>query len=125
MISANGVTLQYGKRILFENVNIMFTPGNCYGLIGANGSGKSTFLKILAGLLEPNAGSVAAGKNERISFPKQDQFAYDEFPVLTTVIMGHERLYNIIKEKDAIYAKPDFSDADGSVLRNWSTSLRT
>jgi ATPase subunit of ABC transporter with duplicated ATPase domains len=113
MISANGVTLQYGKRILFENVNIMFTPGNCYGLIGANGSGKSTFLKILAGLLESNAGSVAAGKNERISFLKQDQFAYDEFTVLTTVIMGYERLYNIIKEKDEIYAKPDFSDADG------------
>ena len=113
MISANGVTLQYGKRILFENVNIMFTPGNCYGLIGANGSGKSTFLKILAGLIEPNAGSVAAGKNERISFLKQDQFAYDEFTVLSTVIMGYERLYNIIKEKDAIYAKPDFSDADG------------
>ncbi len=113
MISANGVTLQYGKRILFENVNIMFTPGNCYGLIGANGSGKSTFLKILAGLLEPNAGSVAAGKNERISFLKQDQFAYDEFTVLSTVIMGHERLYNIIKEKDEIYAKPNFSDADG------------
>jgi ATPase subunit of ABC transporter with duplicated ATPase domains len=113
MISANGVTLQYGKRILFENVNIMFTPGNCYGLIGANGSGKSTFLKILAGLIEPNAGSVAAGKNERISFLKQDQFVYDEFTVLSTVIMGYERLYNIIKEKDAIYAKPDFSDADG------------
>jgi len=113
MISANGVTLQYGKRILFENVNIMFSPGNCYGLIGANGSGKSTFLKILAGLLEPNAGSVAAGKNERISFLKQDHFAYDEFTALTTVIMGHERLYNIIKEKDALYAKPDFSDADG------------
>jgi len=113
MISANGVTLQYGKRVLFENVNIMFTPGNCYGLIGANGSGKSTFLKILAGLLESNTGSVAAGKNERISFLKQDQFAYDEYTVLTTVIMGHERLYNIIKEKDAIYAKTDFSDADG------------
>ncbi|MFH1799312.1 MAG: ATP-binding cassette domain-containing protein [Candidatus Omnitrophota bacterium] len=113
MISANGVTLQYGKRILFENVNIMFTPGNCYGLIGANGSGKSTFLKILAGLIEPTAGSVAAGKNKRISFLKQDQFAYDEFTVLSTVIMGYERLYNLIKEKDAIYAKPDFSDADG------------
>ncbi len=113
MISASGVTLQYGKRILFENVNIMFTPGNCYGLIGANGSGKSTFLKILAGLIEPNAGSVAAGKNERISFLKQDQFAFDEFTALSTVIMGHERLYNILKEKDAIYAKPDFSDADG------------
>jgi ATPase subunit of ABC transporter with duplicated ATPase domains len=113
MISANGVTLQYGKRILFENVNIMFSPGNCYGLIGANGSGKSTFLKILAGLIEPNAGSVAVGKNERISFLKQDQFAYDEYTVLTTVIMGHERLYKIIKEKDEIYAKPNFSDADG------------
>jgi ATPase subunit of ABC transporter with duplicated ATPase domains len=113
MISANGVTLQYGKRILFENVNIMFSPGNCYGLIGANGSGKSTFLKILAGLIEPTAGSVAAGKNERISFLKQDHFAYDEFPALTTVIMGHERLYKIIKEKDEIYAKPNFSDADG------------
>ena len=113
MISANGVTLQYGKRVLFENVNIMFSPGNCYGLIGANGSGKSTFLKILAGLIDPNAGSVAVGKNERISFLKQDQFAYDEYTVLTTVIMGYERLYNIIKEKDAIYAKPDFSDADG------------
>lgn len=113
MISANGVTLQYGKRVLFENVNIMFSPGNCYGLIGANGSGKSTFLKILAGLLEPNAGSVAVGKNERISFLKQDQFAYDEYTVLTTVIMGHERLYNIIKEKDELYANPNFSDADG------------
>ncbi len=113
MISANGVTLQYGKRVLFENVNIMFSPGNCYGLIGANGSGKSTFLKILAGVIEPTAGSIAVGKNERISFLKQDQFAYDEFPVLTTVIMGYERLYNIIKEKDALYAKPDFSDADG------------
>ena len=113
MISANGVTLQYGKRVLFENVNIMFSPGNCYGLIGANGSGKSTFLKILAGQIDPNAGSVAVGKNERLSFLKQDQFAYDEYTVLTTVIMGHEKLYKIMKEKDEIYAKPDFSDADG------------
>ncbi len=113
MISTNGITLQYGKRILFEDVNIMFTPGNCYGLIGANGSGKSTFLKILAGLIEPNAGVVTAGKNERISFLRQDQFAFDEFTALSTVIMGHERLYNIIKEKDALYAKSDFSDKDG------------
>ncbi len=113
MISANGVTLQYGKRVLFENVNIMFSPGNCYGLIGANGSGKSTFLKILAGVVEPTNGSVATGKNERISFLKQDQFAYDEFSALTTVVMGHDRLYKIIKEKDELYAKPNFSDADG------------
>jgi ATPase subunit of ABC transporter with duplicated ATPase domains len=91
----------------------MFTPGNCYGLIGANGSGKSTFLKILAGLVEPNAGTVTAGKNERISFLRQDQFAFDEFTALSTVIMGHERLYNIIREKDNLYAKSDFSEKDG------------
>jgi ATPase subunit of ABC transporter with duplicated ATPase domains len=113
MISANGVTLQYGKRILFENVNIMFTPGNCYGLIGANGSGKSTFLKILSGEIEPNAGSISIGKNERISTLKQDQFAFDEFPVLRTVIMGHPKLYKNIKEKEELYAKPNFSEADG------------
>ena len=113
MISANGVTLQFGKRILFENVNIMFTPGNCYGLIGANGSGKSTFLKILSGEVEPSAGSVTTGKNERISTLKQDQFAYDEFPVLRTVIMGHQKLYDIIREKEAIYAKSEFTEADG------------
>ena len=113
MISANGVTLQFGKRVLFENVNIMFTPGNCYGLIGANGSGKSTFLKILSGEIESNAGSVAVGKNERISTLKQDQFAFDAFTVLRTVIMGHQKLYDLIREKEAIYAKPDFSDADG------------
>ncbi len=113
MISANGVTLQFGKRVLFENVNIMFTPGNCYGLIGANGSGKSTFLKILSGEIESNAGSVAVGKKERISTLKQDQFAFDDFTVLRTVIMGHQKLYDIIREKEAIYVKPDFSDADG------------
>ena len=113
MISANGVTLQFGKRVLFENVNIMFTPGNCYGLIGANGSGKSTFLKILSSEIESNAGSVAVGKNERISTLKQDQFAFDAFTVLRTVIMGHQKLYDIIREKDALYAKADFSDADG------------
>ncbi|MDD5218445.1 MAG: ATP-binding cassette domain-containing protein [Candidatus Omnitrophica bacterium] len=113
MISASGVTLQFGKRVLFENVNIMFTPGNCYGLIGANGSGKSTFLKILAGEIEPNAGDVAVTKGERVSMLSQDQFAYDEFPVLATVMMGHQKLYDIIREKDAIYAKPDFSGADG------------
>lgn len=113
MISASGVTLQYGKRVLFENVNIMFSPDNCYGLIGANGSGKSTFLKILAGATEPTAGEIAVTKGERISMLKQDQFAYDPFPVLETVIMGHERLYSIMKEKDEIYAKADFSEDDG------------
>lgn len=113
MISANGITLQFGKRILFENVNIMFTPGNCYGLIGANGSGKSTFLKILDGTIDPNAGSIAIGKNERVSTLKQDQFAFDEFTALRTVIMGHPKLYGIIHEKELLYAKPDFSDADG------------
>ncbi|MFA6601104.1 MAG: ATP-binding cassette domain-containing protein [Candidatus Omnitrophota bacterium] len=113
MISASGITLQYGKRVLFENVNLMFTPGNCYGLIGANGSGKSTFLKILAGLIEPNAGSVGVTKGERVSLLKQDQFAYDDFPVLSTVIMGHERLYKILQAKEAIYAKAVMTEEDG------------
>ncbi len=113
MISANGVTLQYGKRVLFEKASIMFTPGNCYGLIGANGSGKSTFLKILAGQIDSTAGDVAVTQGERISMLKQDQFAFDEFPVLETVLMGHQKLYDIIREKDLIYAKADFSDKDG------------
>ncbi len=113
MLSVNGVTLQYGKRVLFENVNMIFSPGNCYGIIGANGSGKSTFLKILSGEIESNAGDVSLGQGERLSILKQDQFAYDEYPVLTTVIMGHKKLYEVLKEKDAIYAKPDFNDADG------------
>ncbi|MDP3921215.1 MAG: ATP-binding cassette domain-containing protein [Candidatus Omnitrophota bacterium] len=113
MISASGVTLQYGKRVLFQNVKLMCTPGNCYGLIGANGSGKTTFLKILSGEIEPNAGEIAVSKGERISMLKQDQFAYDEFKVLDTVIMGHERLYSIMREKDAIYAKADLGESDG------------
>jgi len=113
MISTNGVTLQYGKRVLFENVSIMFTPGNCYGLIGANGSGKSTFLKILAGLIEPNAGDVVVPKRARVSMLKQDQFAFDEFQVLKTVMMGYPKLYEVMREKDAIYAKAELSDADG------------
>lgn len=113
MISAQGVTLQYGKRVLFENVNITFTPGNCYGLIGANGSGKSTFLKILAGKIEPTNGSIAFNQDARMSFLEQNQFAYDEHEVLMTVIMGHKKLYEVMREKDAIYSKPNFSDADG------------
>ena len=113
MISANDVSLQYGQRKLFSKVNITFSPGNCYGLIGANGSGKSTFLKILSGEIEPATGEVIVPSDKRLSILKQDQFAYDEFTVINTVIMGHKRLYDIIVEKDAIYAKSDFSAADG------------
>ncbi|GIP01065.1 ABC transporter ATP-binding protein [Paenibacillus lautus] len=113
MISTSGVTLRYGKRALFEDVNIKFTPGNCYGLIGANGAGKSTFLKILSGEIEPNQGEVHMTPNERMAVLKQNHYEYDQYPVLETVIMGHARLYNIMKEKDALYAKSDFSEADG------------
>jgi ATPase subunit of ABC transporter with duplicated ATPase domains len=113
MISTNGVTLRYGKRALFEDVNIKFTPGNCYGLIGANGAGKSTFLKILSGEIEPNQGEVFMTPGERLAVLKQNHYEYDEYPVLETVIMGHGRLYSIMKEKDALYAKADFSEEDG------------
>ena len=113
MISANNVTLRLGKRALFEDVNIKFTEGNCYGLIGANGAGKSTFLKILSGELEPTNGEVIMNDGERLSVLQQDYFKYDEFMVLDTVIMGNSRLYDIMKEKDAIYAKEDFTDEDG------------
>lgn len=113
MISVSDVSYQVGKRELFDKVNIMFTPGNCYGIIGANGSGKSTFLKILSGELEARSGEISITKGERLSVLKQDQFAYDEEEVLTTVIMGHKRLYKVMKEKDEIYAKENFSTADG------------
>ena len=113
MLSVNNVTLRLGKRALFEDVNIKFTPGNCYGLIGANGAGKSTFLKILAGQIESTSGDVVVSDGERISFLQQDHFKYDEFMVLDTVIMGNKRLYEIMKEKEAIYAKADFSEEDG------------
>lgn len=113
MISTNGLTLQFGKRILFKDVNIKFTPGNCYGLIGANGTGKSTFLKILSGEIEPTSGEVAITPGERLAVLKQNHYEFDEFEVLKTVIMGHARLYAIMEEKDALYAKPDFSDEDG------------
>ncbi|ACX67774.1 ATP-binding cassette domain-containing protein [Paenibacillus sp. FSL H8-0457] len=113
MISTSGVTLRYGKRALFEDVNIKFTPGNCYGLIGANGAGKSTFLKILSGEIEPNQGEVHMTPNERMAVLKQNHYEYDQYPVLETVIMGHARLYNIMKEKDELYAKSDFSEEDG------------
>ena len=113
MISANNVTLRIGKKALFEDVNIKFTPGNCYGLIGANGAGKSTFLKILSGALEPSKGDVTMSPGERLSVLEQDHFKYDEYMVLDTVIMGNARLYQIMKEKDAIYAKEDFTEEDG------------
>ena len=113
MISANGVTLRVGKKALFEDVNIKFTEGNCYGLIGANGAGKSTFLKILSGQLEPTNGDVVITQGQRLSFLQQDHFKYDSFNVLDTVIMGNARLYEIMKEKEAIYAKEDFTDEDG------------
>lgn len=113
MICANNVTLRIGKKALFEDVNIKFTPGNCYGLIGANGAGKSTFLKILSGQLEPSKGDVTMSPGERLSVLEQDHFKYDEYNVLDTVIMGNARLYEIMKEKDAIYTKEDFTEEDG------------
>ena len=113
MISTSNVSLRYGKRVLFEDVTVKFLPGNCYGLIGANGAGKSTFLKILSGELEPNTGAVEMPAGQRLAVLKQNQFAYDDQQVLPTVIQGHQRLYAVMSEKDALYAKADFSDADG------------
>ncbi|AYK08528.1 ATP-binding cassette domain-containing protein [Brevibacillus sp. 7WMA2] len=113
MISTNGVTLRYGKRALFEDVNIKFTPGNCYGLIGANGAGKSTFLKILSGEIEPNNGEVILTPGERLAVLKQNHYEFDECEVLKTVMMGHRRLFDIMEEKNALYMKEDFSEADG------------
>ena len=113
MIAANNVTLRFGKRVLFEDVNIKFTAGNCYGLIGANGAGKSTFLKILSGEIEPSNGEVNITTGERMSVLKQNHYEYDDFDVLTTVIMGNQKLYSVMKEREAIYMKEDFSDEDG------------
>ena len=113
MISTTGISLKYGGRTLFENVNIKFTPGNCYGLIGANGSGKSTFLKILSGELSANKGDVIIPPNERLAVLKQDQYEFDEFEVLKTVIKGHKRLYDIMEQKELLYSKADFSEEDG------------
>ena len=113
MISANNISLRVGKKALFEEVNIKFTEGNCYGLIGANGAGKSTFLKILSGQLEPTSGEIAITPGQRLSFLQQDHFKYDQYTVLDTVIMGNARLYQIMKEKEAIYMKEDFTDEDG------------
>ncbi len=113
MISTSNLSLRYGKRVLFDEVSIKFTPGNCYGVIGANGAGKSTFLKILSGEIEPTTGQVSITPGERMSVLKQNHFEFDAFPVLQTVMMGNKKLWDVIQEKDALYAKPDFSDADG------------
>jgi ATPase subunit of ABC transporter with duplicated ATPase domains len=113
MISVNNLSLQFGKRVLFDEVNVKFVNGNCYGVIGANGAGKSTFLKILTGDQDPTTGRVELEPGKRLAVLKQNHFEFDKFPVLQTVIMGHKRLYEIMNEKDALYAKPDFSDADG------------
>lgn len=113
MISANGITLRLGKKALFEDVNIKFTEGNCYGMIGANGAGKSTFLKILSGQLEPTNGDIVISQGQRLSFLQQDHFKYDDYQVLDAVVMGNQRLYEVMKEKDAIYMKEDFTDEDG------------
>ena len=109
MLSVNGVTVRFGKRILFEDVNIKFGKGNCYGIIGANGAGKSTFLKVLSGELEPSKGDVTVDKGERISILKQDHFAYDEYNVLDAVIMGNQELYSIMKEKEEIDTEKSYS----------------
>lgn len=113
MISANNITLAYGKRVLFDEVNINFTKGNCYGVIGANGAGKSTFLKILSGEIEPNKGTVDITPGERMAVLNQNQFAFDEYSVLNTVMMGHQKMWKVMHERDAIYAKEDFTEADG------------
>ena len=113
MLTATRVTIRFGKRTLFEDVNIKFNKGCCYGIIGANGAGKSTFLRVLSGELEPSKGEVSKEKNERLSVLKQDHFAFEEYTVMDTVIMGNQELYSIMKEKEAIYAKPDFSEEDG------------
>jgi ATPase subunit of ABC transporter with duplicated ATPase domains len=115
MLSVSNLSLRYGKRTLFEEVNLKFTPGNCYGIIGANGAGKSTLLKIMSGEIDPTSGQVVLDARTRMSVLKQNHFEYNDFQVLQTVIMGHKRLYQVMQEKDAIYAKPDFNDADGVI----------
>ncbi|MCB0734409.1 MAG: ATP-binding cassette domain-containing protein [Flavobacteriales bacterium] len=113
MLTASNISLRFGKRVLFDEVNVKFTEGNCYGIIGANGAGKSTFLKILSGEIEPTTGSVSITPGMRMAVLKQDHFEFDDFPVIETVIMGHKEMYAVMQEKDAIYAKPDFNDEDG------------
>lgn len=123
MISTQNISLQYGKRVLFDEVNLNFTPGNCYGIIGANGAGKSTFLKILSGEIDPSSGAVKIESGKRMAVLKQDHFEYDEIPVLDTVVQGHKDLWDIMKEKNAIYAKPDFSEEDGNRASDLETKF--
>ena len=113
MITVSDVSLNFSGRLLYDDVNLKFTPGNCYGVIGANGAGKSTFLKLLEGKLTPTTGTITTGPNERISSLNQNHFGFEEFEVLETVIQGHKKLYDIMKEKDALYAKADFTEEDG------------
>ena len=123
MITTEKLTVRFGSQTLFENINIKFTPGNCYGLIGANGAGKSTFLKVLSGDIEPTSGEVHISKGNRIAVLKQNHFEFDEYKVLETVIMGHKRLYEVMKEKDALYSKPDFNDEDGLKVADLETEF--
>jgi len=116
MITVENLRIQFGKRILFQDVNMKFTAGNCYGIIGANGAGKSTFLKAISGEIDPTTGTISQGPGERMSVLKQDHFEFDEFTVLDTVMKGHERLWNIMHEKNALYMKPDFSDEDAAAV---------
>ncbi|MDE6459796.1 MAG: ATP-binding cassette domain-containing protein, partial [Paramuribaculum sp.] len=113
MIAVNNLGIQFGKRVLFQDVNMKFTPGNCYGIIGANGAGKSTLMRMLSGQLSPTHGTITQGPGERMSVLEQDHFKFDDFTVMDTVLQGHTVLWDIMKEKDALYAKADFSDEDG------------
>lgn len=113
MITTDKLTVRFGSQTLFENVSIKFTPGNCYGVIGANGAGKSTLLRVLSGEIEPTSGEIHISKGQRIAVLRQDHFAFDNYKVIDTVIMGHKKLYDIMQERDALYAKPDFNDEDG------------
>src|SRR5690554_2867775 len=110
MLTVSNLSLRFGKRVLFDEVNVKFTSGNCYGVIGANGAGKSTFLKILSGDIEPQTGSVSVAPGKRMAVLKQDHFAYEEYPVMEVVLMGHTKLYEIMKEKDSIYQKENFTE---------------
>lgn len=124
MITVSDLEIQFGKRTLFQDVNLKFTPGNCYGVIGANGAGKSTFLRILSGDLEPTRGTVMFGPGERLSVLKQDHFAYDECTVLDTVLQGHMKLWEVMQEKNAIYLKEDFRMKTVSGLLSWKNNLQ-
>ena len=123
MIQTSNVTLQFGGRVLFKDVNLKFTKGNCYGIIGANGAGKSTFLKVLTGELEPNKGEVLIDKNERMSVLEQNQNKYDDKTVLETVLLGHKRLMEVQRQKDELYMKPDFSEQDGILAGELETEF--